>query len=213
MKLILYFLIVLSPVLSYGQTFEGSSIDNNKSYHCLLQIKPDSNITYIYSRDKNGIYAEYGGKIKKHTDSTYRIKAELAIGQHYMKSFNKDTLYIQLDPKIARTLDKIEVEYSNKKNRKQLQGYDRKGQPISLLKIPVNKELFNSNKGTDYVKITVNRKNRITGEWLSFIIPFGSAASITKSDEIELIIKMKNGIIETIGNRPIQTGHIKLKKK
>lgn len=213
MKLILIFLIILTSILSYGQTFEGSSIDNNKSYHCLLQIKADSSITYIYDRNQNGIYAEYIGKIEKLTDSTYRITAELAIGQYYMKSFNKDTLYIQLDSNIARTLDKIEVEYSNKKNRKQLQGYSRMGQPISLLKIPVNKELFNSKKGTDYVKITVNRKNQITGEWVSFIIPFGSAASITKSDKIDLVVKMKNGMIETIGNRPNQTGHIKLKIK
>ncbi len=213
MKLILNFLIILTSVLtSFGQTFEGSSIDN-KSYHCLLQIKPDSSITYIYDRDQNGIYAEYIGKIEKLTDSTYRIKADLAIGQYYMKSFSKDTLYIQLDSNIARTLDKIEVEYSNKKNRQQLQGYDRIGQPISLLKIPINKELFNSKEGTDYVKITVNRKNRITGEWIFFIIPFGSAASITNSKNIDYTVKMNNGIIETIGHRPIQTGHIILKKK
>ncbi len=213
MKLILSFFIVLSSVLSFGQTFEGYSTDEDKSYHCLLQIKSDSSVFYIYDRSQNGIYAEYVGKIRKLTDSTFRVKAELAIGQYYMKSFNKDTLYIQLDPKIARALDKVEIEYSNKKDRKQLQGYDRKGQPIALLKIPIDKELFNSEKGTDYVKITVNRKNRITGEWVSFIIPFGSAASITANDEIEFEVKMKDGTIETIGKKNIQTGHIKLKKK
>ncbi|UII32199.1 hypothetical protein LVD17_00075 [Fulvivirga ulvae] len=213
MNLTLTFLLLLSSVLSFGQTFEGYSTDENKSYHCLLQIKPDSSVVFTYDRDKNGIYAEYVGEIEKLTDSTFKVKATLAIGQYYMKSYNKDTLYIKLDSQIARTLDKIQVEYSNKKNRKQLQGYDSQGQPISLLKVPVDKELFNSNKGTDYVEITVNRKNRITGEWVSFTIPFGSAASITAGEKIEFEVKLDGEIIESIGQRLIQTGHIKLKKK
>ena len=205
--------MILCSMLSFGQTFEGYSTDKNKSYHCLLQIKPDSSVVFTYDSDNNGVYAEYVGEIERSTDSTFKVKATLAIGQYYMKSFNEDTLYIQLDSQIARTLDKIQVEYSNKKNRKQLQGYDRQGQPKSLLKLPVDKELFNSNKGTDYVEITVNRKNRITGEWVSFIIPFGSAASITAGDEIEFEIKIVNGVIESIGQSLIQTGHIKLMKK
>ncbi|MEM9981732.1 MAG: hypothetical protein AAF734_04490 [Bacteroidota bacterium] len=211
MKFIVTFLIILSSTLSYGQTFEGYS--EKRDYHCLLQIKPDSSITYIYDRDQNGTYAEYVGKIRKLTDSTYKIKAALMIGQYYMKSFYKDTLYIRLDPKIARTLDKIEVEYADKKSRKLFQGYDQKGQPIPLLKIPIDQELFNSNKGTDYVTITVNRKNRITGEWVSFTIPYGSAASITKGREIDFTVKIKHGIITSIGEEIIQTGHMKLKKK
>lgn len=214
MKLLLTFIITsLSSFLSFGQTYEGYSTDRSQGYHCLFQIKPDSSIIFIYDRDENAVYAEYVGTIQKLTDSTYTIKADLAIGQYFMKSFSQDTLYIALDPKIAQALNKIEVEYANKKDRVLLQGYDRSGQPIALLKIPIKKELFNSNKGTDYVKITVNRKNRITREWVSFKIPYGSAASITNDSEIEFEVKIKGKIIESIGPRLIQIGHIRLKEK
>jgi hypothetical protein len=210
-KIIFILILSLSSIVTFGQTFEGNS--TNGYYNCLFQINSDSTITYIYNLDNNGVYAEYVGQIRKLTDSTYSVKAELAIGQYYMKSFNLDTLYIKLDPKIARTLDVIEVEYSNKKNRKQLQGYDNKGIPIQLLKLPVNKGLFNQNNGTDFVTITVNRKNRITGDWISFRIPFGSAASITKGAEIEFEVIIKDGKLKSIGNKLTQTGHIKLKTK
>ena len=213
MKLFFTLPIILYSMLSLGQIFEGYSIEENKNYHCLFQIEPDSSIVFTYDRDKNGIYAEYVGEIERVTDATFKVKATLAIGQYYMKSYSKDTLYIKLDSKIARTLDKIQVEYSNKKNRKQLQGYDSQGQPIALLKVPIDQELFNANKGTDAVEITVNRKNRITGAWVSFTIPFGSAASIVTGREIEFEVKIENETLESIGQRPIQTGHIKLKKK
>jgi len=212
MKKIIFILILsLSSILTFGQTFKGLS--TNGHYNCLFQINSDSTITYIYDRDNNGIYAEYVGEIRKLNDSTYSVKAKLAIGQYYMKSFNKDTLYIQLDPRIARTLDVIEVEYSNKKNRKQFQGYDNKGIPIRLLKFPINKGLFNQDEGTNFVTITVNRKNRITGDWVSFRIPFGSAASITKGAEIEFEVIIKDRELRSIGNKLTQTGHIKLKRK
>lgn len=213
MNLTISLLLILSSVLSFGQSFEGYSTDTHKSYHCLLQIKADSSIVFIYDRDKNGIYAEYVGVIESLTDSTFKIKATMAIGQFYMKSYNKDTLYIKLDSQIARTLDKIQVEYSNRKNRKLFQGYDSQGQAIALLKLPIDSDLFNSNKGTDYVEISVNRKNRITGEWVTFVIPFGSAAFITTGKEIEFELKWDGELIESIGQGLVQIGHIRLKNK
>jgi hypothetical protein len=210
-KILSLLILLLSSLSTFGQTFKGHSV--NGYYNCLFQINSDSTITYIYDRDNNGVYAEYIGYIRKLNDSTYSVKAKLAIGQYYMKSFNKDTLYIQLDPKIAQTLDVIEVEYSNKKIRKQFQGYDNKGTPIRLLKFPVNKDLFNQNEGTDFVTITVNRKNRITGDWVSFRIPYGSAASIKNGDKIEFKVVIKKEKLRSIGNKLMQTGHIKLKKK
>lgn len=137
----------------------------------------------------------------------------MTIGQFYMKSFDKDTIYIQLDSNIARQLDKIQVEYSDGKTRKQLQGYDRLGNPIRLLKIPVDKKLFNEKKGTDFITLTINRKNFLTDNFLSFKIPFGSAASFTKGRQEEFYVVIKNGQLFTTGKPPLQTGHFRLKMK
>ena len=203
-------LLALSPMISFGQLYEGYSTYKERY---LLQIDKDSSITYIYNTKGNTLYTEYRGRIQKLTDSTYAVKAELSIGQYVMKSFDKDTLYIQLDSQIAHQLDVIEIEYANGKNRIQLQGSDPKGHAIPMLRIPVNKALFNEKKGYDFVKITINRKNWITDEWLTFKINYGSAASFSKGGEIELIVTIADGVLRIIGDKPTQTGHILLKAK
>lgn len=117
-----------------------------KAYNCTIRINKDSTINFIYNRHKNVVYAEHFGTIKKVNDTLFHISATMTIGQFYMKSYNNDTIYIQIDSSIAKQLDVIEVEYSNRTNRKQLQGYDNLGKPIRLLKIPIDKKLFNGNK-------------------------------------------------------------------
>lgn len=211
MRIILTSLITILSTMSFGQTFEGFSTDERNDYHCLLQINPDSSITYIFDRDRNGIYAEYVGNIRRVTDSTYSVNAELGLGQFYMKSLSKDTFYIQLEPTIARALDTIEVQFPNQKSSLCLKGYDQNHQPLTVLKVPVDNKLFNSTKGSDVVKITVPRKNSITGKPISFTIPYGSAASITQGDKMEFEIKIKQGTIESIGKRMDLTGPIRLK--
>jgi hypothetical protein len=136
----------------------------------------------------------------------------MTIGQFTMKSFNNDSLYIQLDSNIASQLDKIQVEYADGKTRKQLQGYDKSGNPIPLLKIPIDKILFNERKGTDYLTLTINRKNILTENLLSFKIPYGSAASFTSGQKEEFDIVIKNNQLYSTNNLPLQTGHIKLTK-
>jgi hypothetical protein len=170
-------------------------------------------INFIYNRDFNGIYGDHNGTIKKINDTLYRVSATMTIGQFYMKSFDNDTIYIQLESNIARQLDKIQIEYSDGKTRKLLQGYDRMGQPINLLKIPINKKLFNQKNGMDYITITINRKNFLTDNFLSFKIPFGSAASFTSGQKITFDLIIKNNNLWTVGQPPLQTGHFKLGKK
>lgn len=209
--LILMFLISVNN--SFGQTFIGKQSDKLKRYNCSFRINKDSSINFIYDRDFNGIYADHRGTIKKLNDTFYRVSATMAIGQFYMKSFDNDTIYIQVDPNIARQLDKIQIEYTDGKTRKQLQAYDRTGNPIELLKIPVDKKLFNEKKGTDYITITINRKNFLTDNFLSFKIPFGSAASFTSGQKITFDVEIKDNKLWTVGQPPLQTGHFKLDKK
>jgi hypothetical protein len=211
-KNLLFVIFFVISTSAFGQTFEGSSVDERFNYHCLLQINPDSSVTYIYDRDDNGIYAEYVGQLQKAKDATYAVKAKLAIGQYYMKSFHPDTLYIKLDSTIAGALDKISVTYANNKKYLLYRGYDSLANPISLIKIPIDKELFNADKGTDFVTITVNRKNRITRNWISFTIPFGSAAFITAGQTLNMEVKIEKDTVRTVGDRPTQTGHILLHK-
>jgi hypothetical protein len=210
-KLIILLTFILPNTLLFGQTFFGNSTDKMKAYNCTIRINKDSTINFIYDRQSNGVYGEHIGTLSKINDTLYRISATMTIGQFYMKSFDKDTIYIQLDSNIARQLDKIQVEYSDGKTRKQLQGYDRLGNPIGLLKIPIDKKLFNEKKGTDFITITINRKNFLTDNFLSFKIPFGSAASFTKGQQEEFYVVIKSGQLFTTGNPPLQTGHFKLK--
>jgi len=206
-------MILISASVSFGQTFIGKQSDKLKRYNCTFRINKDSSINFIYDRDFNGVYAEHNGTINKINDTLYRVSATMTTGQFYMKSFYNDTIYIQLDSNIARQLDKIQIEYTDGKTRKQLQGYDRTGQPIDLLKIPVDKKLFNEKKGVNYITITINRKNFLTDNFLSFKIPFGSAASFTSGQKTTFDVVIKGNKLWTVGKPPLQTGHFKLDKK
>ncbi|WP_417356860.1 hypothetical protein [Flavobacterium sp.] len=208
--LTLFFLIFIN--ITHGQTFSNKQSDKLKSYNCSLRIKKDSTVNFIYNRDDNGVYGEYIGTIKKVNDTLHRLSLTMTIGQFYMRSLHKDTIYIQLDNKIAIYLDKIQIAYSDGTASKVLQGYDRKKNPIRLLKIPVNKKLFNNKKGKDYVNITINRKNFISDNFLSFKIPFGSSASFTCGEKEEFDIVIKNKQLWTVGQPPLQTGDFKLEK-
>lgn len=212
-KLIIILTLILPSALSFGQTFVGTSTDKMKAYNCSIRINKDSTINFIYNRHNNAVYGEHIGTIKKVNDTLFHISMTMTVGQFFMKSFNNDTIYIQLDSNIARQLDKIQVEYSDNKTRKQLQGYDRLGNSIGLLKILVDKKLFNEKKGTDFITITINRKNFLTDNFLEFKIPFGSAASFTKGKQENFNVVIKNGHLSTIDIPPLQTGHFKLKMK
>jgi len=206
-------MFLISGNVSCGQTFIGKQSDKLKRYNCSFRINKDSSINFIYDRDFNGVYGEHKGRIKKINDTLYRVSATMTIGQFYMKSFYNDTIYIQLDSNIARQLDKIQIEYTDGKTRKQLQGYDRMENPIGLLKIPVDKKLFNEKKATDYITIIINRKNCLTDNFLSFKIPFGSAASFTSGQKITFDVVIKNNKLWTVRQPPLQTGHFKIDKK
>jgi hypothetical protein len=205
------YLLLLIDISIYGQTYSGASTDKN--YNCLLRINKDSTINFIYDRSNNGIYGEHIGAIKQIDDTLFHISATMTIGQFYMKSFDNDTIYIQLDSCIATQLDKIEVEYSNGTTRKQFQGYNNVGKPIGILKIPVDKKLYSRNKGTDFITITINRKNFLTDKFLTFKIPFGSAASFTCNYKLDFDIVIKGEQLWTVGQAPLQTGKFKLKRK
>lgn len=206
-------MVLISASVSFGQTFIGKQSDKLKRYNCTFRINKDSSINFIYDRDFNSIYGEHKGTIKKVNDTLYSVSATMTIGQFYMKSFDNDTIYIQLDSRIARHLDKISLEYTDGKTRKHLQGYDRNGKPMPILKTPVDKNLFNEKKGTDYVTILINRKNFLTDNFLAFKIPFGSSASFTSGQKIEFDLVIKNNKLWTVGQPPLQTGHFKLDKK
>lgn len=210
---ILTLLIFISITASFGQTFITKQSSGLKKIDCTFHINKDSSVHFIYQRDNRGIYGEHTGTIQKLNDTLFRVSATLTIGQFYMKSFDKDTIYIQLDTNIARQLDKIQMEYSDGRTRKLLQGYDRMGQPIGILKIPIDKNLFNKRKGLDYVTITINRKNFLSDSFLAFKIPFGSAASFSSGQMIMFDVAIKNNKLWTVGQPPLQTGHFRLERK
>lgn len=211
-KLFILLICIIVSAVSYGQTYIGASTDNQQAYTCAMRIYKDSTIHFIYNRQNNSIYGEYSGTIHHIQDTLYRITATMTVGQFFMKSFAPDTFYIQLDSNIARQLDKIQVEYTDGSTRKQLQGYDRAGNPISLLKIPIDKKLFNEKKGTNFATITINRKNFLSDNFLSFTIPFGSAASFTSGQHEAFYVVIQHDQLISAGEPPVQTGHFQLKE-
>jgi hypothetical protein len=211
-KFLITFICIIAGAVSYGQTFIGTSTDNQQAYTFAMRINKDSSIHFIYNRPNNSVYGEFSGTIRHIQDTLYRITATMTIGQFFMKSFDPDTFYIQLDSNIARKLDKIQVEYSDRNTRKQLQGYDRSGNPISLLKMPIDKKLFNEKKGTNFLTITINRKNFLSDNFLDFAIPFGSAASFTSGQKVDFYVVIQQGQLISAGQPPLQTGHFQLKQ-
>lgn len=192
-----------------GQTFVGTSTD---LYNCILRINKDSTVNFIYDRDNKSVYGEHIGTIKRLNDTLFHISTTMTFGQFYMKSFTDDTLYIAIDKTVALELDNISIIYSNK-TQKHFAGYDKQRQPIELLKIPIDKKLFNTQKGTNIVTIIINRKNFLSDNFLTFEIPFGSAASFTKGQQEDFYVVIKNGQLYSTKNQPLQTGHFKLKRE
>ncbi len=210
---ILILLFFASIQVSFGQTFISKHHRKLEKYNCSLKINNDSSILFIYHKNFNGIYGEYIGQIARLKDTVYRISATMTIGQFYMKPYDKDTLYIHLDSSIAKLLNKIQVEYADGITRKQLQGYSSLGDPMTLLKMPINKKLFNQKRGTNFITITINRKHFLSDSLLSCRIPFGSAASFTSGQKLEFDVIIKDNKLLTIGQPPLQTGAFVLYKK
>jgi len=94
---ILTLIFLFSANVSFGQTFIGKQSDKLKSYNCSFRINKDSSINFIYDRNMNGVYGEHYGSIKHSNGTLFRVSATMTIGQFYMKSYDNDTIYIQLD--------------------------------------------------------------------------------------------------------------------
>ena len=201
-KLIIILTLILLYASTFGQTFIGSTDKNpyikGDQYNLALRINIDSTINFIFDRDYQSLYGEFNGRIVKLNDTLYRISSTLTFRQACMKSFNLDTFYIQLYKNIATQLDTIQFEYSDGKTRKQFKGYDSLYNPIMLLKIPVDKKLFNNEKGKDFITITINRKNFLIDNYLSFKIPYGSASIFEAGRQLDFNIVIKNGELYTI---------------
>lgn len=197
---------------SIERTFVGYSTEKLNVYNCTIRINKDKTVNFIYNRDKNGIYGEHIGTIKKLNDTLFHISATMTIGQFYMESFDDDTIYIAIDSLIGKELDEISIKYSNK-TQQHFAGYDKQGKPIDLIKIPINKKLFNSQKRTNIVTIIINRKSILSDKNLTFEIPFGSAASFTKGQKEDFYVVIRGEQLYTTNNPPLQTGHFKLNLK
>lgn len=206
----LFFIVltICSSITLNGQTFKGTS---SRHYDCNLRIGVDSTIRLTYNKNDNGAYGELLGNVKKVIDTIYHISAKMSLGQFCMKTYNEDTLYIELDSTITVTIDSMKIVFTNGEY-KYCAIKNIMGQPLQLLKIPFDKTIFNHSKEKDYVTIAIKRNNKSTDEYLNFKIPFGSAAYFTSKISFDSDIVIKNSILWTIGPAPVQVGHFTLKK-
>ncbi len=206
--------ICASSLFASGQTYIGTSLKRiyQNTYNCQLRINADSSVNFIYDQDGNVVYGEYLGTISRVNDSIFHIAAVQTLGQDIRKAHRPGSSDIGLDSAIAQQLGLITLTYSNGVFTR-LSSCDRRGRSKSYLKIPANKELFNSTKGTDYFTLTIPRKHPITGKSLAFKIDYFSEASFTSGEKIDFDVQIKNGVLWTIGEPPLQIGHFKLRKK
>ncbi len=202
--------LCLFSLSSSAQTYSGTQLGRSKRLNCLLRINADSTVNFIYDQDENGVYAEYLGTIKRVSDSTFHIAAVMALGQSYCMSNGE--IQIGFESAIAQELGQITLTYANGTFRRLLP-LDRRGRSKMGFEIPVDRKLFNSNKGTDYYTLSIPRKHPITGKALTFKIGFGSAATFQSGEKIDFEVRIKNGVLWTVGKPPIETWHFKLRKK
>jgi len=207
-KLLLLSVLMFTGTAVYGQTFSGTTNDQTHAYSYTLSIHNDSTVGFIYERDNRGIYAQHKGTIRQLNDTLFHINTEMQLGQFYMKTPYTDTLYIQIDKALAGQLRTIELEYADGSTKQQLQVSEQS----SLLKIPVNKALFNAKKGKDHINISTRSESLTGGQLLTFRIPFGSAASFTQGGKEDFYVVIKEANLYTSGTPPLQTGHFSLKR-
>lgn len=204
--------LCLFSLSSSGQTYSGTQLGRSKRLNCQLRINRDSTVNFIRDQDENGLYAEYLGTINRVSDSIFHIAAVMTLGQLYCKAHRPDMIYIQLEPDIAQQLGQITLTYSNGVFTR-LSGYNRRGRSKLRIHVPMDQNLFNSTKGTDYYTLSIPQKHPITGKSLVFKIYNESVASFQSGEKIDFEVRIKNGVLWTVGEPPLDTGHFKLRKK
>lgn len=190
------------------QTFVGTS---DCFQNCAIRINKDLNVNFIYYGNKFGDYIEHFGTIKPINDTLFLISTTMTFGQSIMKSYGEDSIYIEIDSTITDDLENISLEYSNK-TQKHFTDFNKKGKPIQLLTLPIDKTLYNRKTGFDIVKLKIDHKNIITKNKLILEIPIGSAASFFAGDKETFYVVIKNNQLYTTLDPPRNTGHFKLRK-
>ncbi|HTL83077.1 MAG TPA: hypothetical protein VL651_15295 [Bacteroidia bacterium] len=210
--LVLPFLLI--GTLLHSQIYTGSSTNSSgKHYGCYFKIDPDSSIRFTTSGKDIGIYADYTGTIRRVNDSVYHVTTTMRFCQSYFTSPNTDTLYIRIDSSIALQLDEIEVNYADGIHRKTFRGYDTLGRAIALVRVPIDKKLYNRNAATDSVKIIVNRMNPVTNDFLSIQVRYGFSVFYAAGEKLEFDVEIKDDKLRTVNQKGLVCGQLKMKKK
>jgi hypothetical protein len=206
---------LLTDILVVGQVFSGNS---DKKYQILFNINKDSSINFIYSLDKQ-IYAENIGTIKKINDSIFHISAIMTIGNDFVLSLYtttidspiivNDTDYFSIDSPFVNPDDTVIIKYSNGQTRNYFP-YNKQGKRISFIH---DKKNFNDKSDNNFFTVTIKRKNKITGQPLSFRIGQHDSFRTMTGEKIEFDIMIKNNKLKTINDYQLATGHFSLKKK
>lgn len=214
MKQLLFIIIAVQlSFTTFGQTiFSGTHNEFKNIHDWTLRINKDSSINLIYELNKKSFYGEYVGRIKEINDTLFNVSVRLIIGQHIMKAPYTDSITIQMDTTIARQIDKISIRYTNGTSIG-ISKFNKQWHQYYGISIPNNKLYYNRTKEKNRIFITINRKNNIIDEFLSFGIPFGSAASFSTGVVIEFQLTIKNNYAWTTGELPFELSNFRIKKK
>lgn len=186
-------------------------------YHCLLRINKDSSINFIYNLDKNWLYAQYNGTIKKINDTLYHISAKLNFGKFDNKRLylydtishiTNDTDYFGITIPYINFNDTIIIKYANGK----IQNYIPYNKQNKHSFFALDKKLFNERSGSNFYTIMLKRENEITGQPLDFRVSFGSAPTFESGEELNFDVVITNNKLWNTGMPILQTGRFILAK-
>jgi hypothetical protein len=213
-----YLLIILAFMFSVtfvsGQLYCGNSTSNN---WCLLRINKDSSIDFVYSRNLNEFYGEHKGTIKKINDTLYHITAVMTIGKTGVigpsaydtaKHTDNGIDYFKIDTPYVHLNDSVIIEYANGQ-RQIYVPYDHGEHTYCV----PDKKFFSKKEGVNYYfKIIINRKNAITGQQLSFRVPFHSAPIFDSGKKLSFDVIIKNNVLWTTEDTGLDIGQFVLNK-
>jgi antitoxin component YwqK of YwqJK toxin-antitoxin module len=178
---------------SFGQTFKGTSAHSDTDllpYECLLRIKPDSTVDFIYHLYLNRAYSEFNGVLKKTNDSTYHISTISVIELTCERTLTSDTLSIGITPSFADNFKEFTLRYSNGK----IQTYVIPESDRSNRKVKIDSTLFHRQKS---ITLVLKEKNSITGEPLEFKVLWGDGPNFKSGNKLDFNLYIKGNKIRT----------------
>jgi len=206
MRIFLAILSVFIVVSSHAQLFQGEN--EKKDYTCYLKINLDSTIIFVVQNKTHICYQESVGTIKHLSDSIYLIRSQIVFGYGIMENdyqqYKRFGVFVESNYPAFKEVQNLTVRY-----------YNGKDTSIRVIKGKHNDVFFNQklySKKHPFVTLYTGRKNPLTGEEVYVKLFIGASADFSSLYSEKYQVSMRNNLIQSAGEPPIQIGNFKLNK-